>query len=287
MNLLHLEYFYTVAKEGGYIRASEKLRIQQPAISRMVAQLEDYFGFKLFERIGRNVRLTEKGQEVFESCKRIFGEVDQLKMSLGKISGECKGPLLIASSEAIASHLLPDVLASFLRDRPKLYPNIYSGPASMLMKKIEEGDIELGLFFHVPEVSEKLVIETKIELPFRLVIRRDLRKDLNVLNSFIGSREIDDTSTRRFPTIEKMRQKYPDVKIRISSNNLTAHKELVLKGLGVSILPEFLVGSELKNKELVDALPGEDFRFSLKILRRKNAILSLGALQLIEALNIS
>lgn len=157
----------------------------------------------------------------------------------------------------------------------------------MLMKKIEEGDIELGLFFHVPEVSEKLVIETKIELPFRLVIRRDLRKDLNVLNSFIGSREIDDTSTRRFPTIEKMRQKYPDVKIRISSNNLTAHKELVLKGLGVSILPEFLVGSELKNKELVDALPGEDFRFSLKILRRKNAILSLGALQLIEALNIS
>ena len=158
MNLLHLEYFYTVAKEGGYLRASEKLRIQQPAISRMVAQLEDYFGFKLFERLGRNVRLTEKGQEVFESCKRIFGEVEGLQMSLGKISGEAKGPLMIAASEAISSHLLPGVLSTFLPQRPKLYPNIFSGPASMLMKKMEEGDIELGLFFHTPDISDKLVI---------------------------------------------------------------------------------------------------------------------------------
>ncbi|KYG61649.1 hypothetical protein AZI86_18295 [Bdellovibrio bacteriovorus] len=285
MNLLHLEYFYTVAKEGGYLRASEKLRIQQPAISRMVAQLEDYFGFKLFERLGRNVRLTEKGQEVFESCKRIFGEVEGLQMSLGKISGEAKGPLMIAAAEAISSHLLPGILSTFLAQRPKLYPNIFSGPASMLMKKMEEGDIELGLFFHIPDISDKLVIEKKIALPFRLVVRKDLKKDLSVLSSFIGSREIDDIGTRRFPTIEKMKARYPDVKIKISSNNLTAHKELVMQGLGVSILPEFLVHTELKNKELVDVLPGEEFQFSLKVLRRKNAILSLGSTQFLESLH--
>lgn len=66
MNLLHLEYFYTVAKEGGFLRASEKLRINQPAISRMVANLEDYFGFKLFEKVGRNVRLTSRGEKKSE-----------------------------------------------------------------------------------------------------------------------------------------------------------------------------------------------------------------------------
>ena len=285
MNLLHLEYFYTVAKEGGYLRASEKLRIQQPAISRMVAQLEDYFGFKLFERLGRNVRLTEKGQEVFESCKRIFGEVEQLKMSLGKISGECRGPLLLASSDVIASHLLPDVLETFLPTRPKLYPNIFSGPASLLMKKIEEGDIELGLFFHTPDMPDKLIAAQKIELPFRLVVRKDLKKDLSVVNSFIGSREIDDISTRRFPTIEKMKAHFPDVRIKISSNNLTAHKELVLRGRGVSILPEFLVHNEIKNKTLVDVLPSESFRFSLKVLQRRNAVLTLGAMQFLEALD--
>ena len=122
-------------------------------------------------------------------------------------------------------------------------------------------------------------------LPFRLVVRKDLKKDLGVLSSFIGSREIDDIGTRRFPTIDKMKARYPDVKIKISSNNLTAHKELVMQGLGVSILPEFLVHTELKNKELADVLPGEEFQFSLKVLRRKNAILSLGSTQFLESLH--
>lgn len=284
MNLLHLEYFYTVAKEGGYLRASEKLRIQQPAISRMVAQLEDYFGFPLFEKVGRNVRLTGQGEEVFESCKRIFGEVEQLKLSIGKISGECQGPLLLAAAEPIASHFLPDRISRLLKKHPKIYPNIFSGPASLLLKKIENGDIELGLFFHIPELSEKVVIVKQIPIRFRLVVHRLYRKDSHVCSSFIGSREIDDISTKRFPTLDKLRNKYPGAHIKISSNNLTAHKELVLGGLGVAVLPEFLIQNELKEKVLVDVLPEEEFIFQLKMVQRKNSILSLSATKLLEIL---
>jgi DNA-binding transcriptional LysR family regulator len=89
MNLLHLQYFYVVAKEQGFTQASRALRIQQPAISRMVKLLEEDFGFKLFEKVGRNVQLTKAGSEVFEHCKNIFGGVEDLKQSLGKISGDC------------------------------------------------------------------------------------------------------------------------------------------------------------------------------------------------------
>lgn len=284
MNLLHLEYFYTVAKEGGFLRASERLRIQQPAISRMVSQLEDYFGFSLFEKVGRNVRLTVQGQEVFENCTRIFGEVDSLKLSIGKISGECKGPLLIAAAEPIASSYLPAKLAAFLKNHPKVYPNIFSGPASMLLKKIESGEIEMGLFFHIPDLSEKLEFEAQISTAFRLVVHRDQKKDSEVLSSFIGSREIDDTSTRRFPTLDKLKIKYPKASIKISSNNLNAHKEFVLQGAGVAILPEFLIQKELKEKTLVDVLPNEEFSFKMKIVKRKNAVLSLSASKLMEQL---
>ncbi|MDG0817718.1 LysR family transcriptional regulator [Bdellovibrio svalbardensis] len=282
MNLLHLEYFYTVATEGGFLRASEKLRINQPAISRMVANLEDYFGFKLFEKVGRNVRLTSRGEEVFESCKKIFSEVENLKLSVGKISGECKGPLLIAASEPIASHFLPEKIAAILKRYPEIYPNIFSGPASMVIKKIEAGEIELGLFFHIPELGEKLIVDRKIEIPFRLVVRKDLKKDENVLSHFIGSREIDDTASKRFPTLEVLKKKYPKASIKTSSNNLTAHKELVLKGVGVSVLPEFLIEQELKSKTLIDVLPGEKFVFHMKLIKRKNAVTSLNALKLQE-----
>lgn len=282
MNLLHLEYFYTVAKEGGYLKASDKMRISQPAISRMVAQLEDHFGFKLFEKVGRQVRLTASGEQVFENCKRIFGEVEVLKTSIGEISGEPKGPLLLAAAEPIASHFLPERLSMLLKKYPKVYPNIYSGPASMLLKKIEAGEIELGLFFHIPDLPEKLIVEEKLAVPFRLVIRKDLRKDRDVLTSFIGSREIDDTSTRSYPTLEKLKAKYPEAKIRVSSNNLTAHRNFVLQGIGVAILPEFLIGEDLDKKVMVDVLPQEKFQFHIKVVRRKNGVLSLNAATLLK-----
>lgn len=280
--MLHLEYFYTVAKEGGFLKASEKLRISQPAISRMIMTLEEYFEFKLFEKVGRNVRLTPQGEEVFESCKKIFLEVENLKFSVGKISGECKGPLMIAAAEPIASHFLPEKISKILKLYPEIYPNIFSGPASMVLKKIESGDIEIGFFFHVPELSEKLVIEKKIEISFRLVVRKDLKNDEKVLSHFIGSREIDDVGTKKFPTLDVLKRKYPKASIKTSSNNLTAHKELVLNGVGVSVLPEFLIHQELKNKILVDVFPDEKFTFHLKIIKRKNSVTSLNVIKLLE-----
>lgn len=282
MNLLHLEYFYTVAKEGGYLKASKKLRIQQPAISRMVAHLEDYMGFKLFEKIGRNVRMTKQGEEIFESCIKIFDEVHHLKISLGKISGQKKGPLVIAASEPLASHFLPSRLTKLVHQYPDIYPNLYSGPAYTMLNLIESGEIELGLFFHLPLLSEKLILEKTLEIQFRLVVRTEDRRNETVLTHFIGSREIDDASTKSFPTLEKLKKKYPKAKIKTSSNNLTAHKELVMNGLGVSVLPEFLIKNELKNKLLVDLLPDENMMFKLKVVRRKNSILSTNAQALLE-----
>ena len=282
MNLLHLEYFYTVAKEGGFLRASEKMRINQPAISRMVANLEDYFGFKLFEKVGRNVRLTSRGEMVFENCKRIFAEIEDLKLSVGKISEVCKGPLLVAASEPIASHFLPEKIAKLLQQYPDIYPNIFSGPASMILKKIEAGDIEFGLFFHTPELSDRLCVEKYIDISFRLVVRKDLKNNERVLSHFIGSREIDDTASKKFPTLELLKKKYSKAAIKTSSNNLTAHKELVLNGVGVSILPEFLIKKELKEKILIDIFPAEKFHFRMKIIKRKNAVNSLNASKLFE-----
>lgn len=287
MNLLHLEYFYTVAKEGGFIKASKALRIQQPAISRMVSQLEDSFGFKLFEKVGRNVQLTSKGALVFEKCKLIFGEVSALKISLGEISGECSGPLNLAATEAIASHLLPKTLSSFHAAYPKVYPSFYSGVASMLLESIGSGSLEMGLFFHIPELPEKLIIEKTYPIAFRLVVSKGSQKDKTALESFIGSREIDDIGTHKFPTLEKLRKKYPKASIKFSSNNLTAHKEMVLRGLGVAILPEFLIKDELKTKKLLDVLPGEKFTFNLKVIKRKHGIFSLNATKFLEMMELS
>ena len=282
MNLNHLHYFYVVAKEGGFTKASIKLRIQQPAISRMVKTLEDDMGFKLFERIGRQVRLTSAGLEVFESCKKIFSEVEGLESQLGQISGECKGPLLIAASEPIASHFLAPVMKTFLRYYPKVYPNIYSGPSSFLHERIAKGELEFGLFFHMPELSDRLELVSTKNVRHYLVIRKDLRKKREIITTFVGSREIDDTKGRRFPTLDRLKRDYPEASIKISSNNQTAHKAFVQEGLGVTILPDFLVEAEIKAGILADLYPKEEFNFKMKLVKRTNAELSLNAKEFIK-----
>lgn len=277
MNLLQLRYFYEVAKERGFTNASRSLRIQQPAISRMVSQLEDSLGFRLFERRGREVQLTAQGTEVFERCRRIFAEVDNLQAELGQISGECHGPLALGAADVVASHFIPGILKSFVAKHPKVYPIINSGPAAMLFQKIIDGTLEFGLFFHVPEIPAKLELTVLKSVRFHLVVRKDLRRNVQVLQSFIGSREVDDTDTRRFPTLEKLKKVYPAAKITISSNNLSAHREMVLQGLGVSILPDFLVEKDLKDETLADFFPRKRFEFNLKLVRRKTAVLSINA----------
>ncbi len=147
----------------------------------------------------------------------------------------------------------------------------------MLLEKITSGEMECGIFFHIPDLPAKLEIFERKDIRYHLVVRKDLKNNKETIESFIGSREIDDTSTRRFPTLEKLRKDFPKAQIRISSNNLTAHREMVLQGLGVSILPEFLIKEDLKEKRLVDLYPHDDFHFQMKFVKRATTVLSINA----------
>ena len=65
LNYHQLLYFWTVAKEGGISRASEKLHLAQPTLSSQIRKLEKTVGTKLFDRVGRSMVLTDTGQTVY------------------------------------------------------------------------------------------------------------------------------------------------------------------------------------------------------------------------------
>lgn len=72
LNYHHLLYFWTVAREGTIVRASEKLHVGQPALSTQLRQLEKSLGLKLFQKSGRNLELTESGHMVYRYAEEIF-----------------------------------------------------------------------------------------------------------------------------------------------------------------------------------------------------------------------
>ena len=72
LNYHHLLYFWVVAREGSISRACEQLQLAQPTISSQIQKLEKSLGEKLFDRVGRNLRLTDTGQLVFRYADEIF-----------------------------------------------------------------------------------------------------------------------------------------------------------------------------------------------------------------------
>ncbi|MFT3693534.1 MAG: LysR family transcriptional regulator [Kofleriaceae bacterium] len=266
MELGHLAHFVQVARYRNFTRAAKALRVQQPSVSRAVKLLEESLGVQLIIRKPRALSLTAAGERVLEAATRLFDEADHITKLAREASGDLRGPVQIAAAGAIASRLVPDAIAAIVTKHPEVWPMVIAGPAAMAMERIARGDLELGLFFYVGRAPKTLKVEPLIDVDFHLVVRRDRARDRATLASFIGSREIDDERARAFPTLELLRQIVPEAKIRISTNDTEAHLRMVRAGLGVSVLPRFVVADGLRSGELVDVLPTARLAFPLLVV---------------------
>jgi DNA-binding transcriptional LysR family regulator len=278
----HLRHFFEVARQGGFTRAAEVLRAQQPGMSRSVRLLEERLGVRLIDRGGKRFALTTAGERVFAACARIFTDVEQITRIAEEERGALAGPLRIGAGGVLASRVIPDALAVLTAEHPRLWPMVFTSPASMGMARIASGEIELGIYPYLPEVPPTLVCEELVAMAYRFVVRRDRAKHVPTLTSFIGSREVEDPRATKFPTLERLRKKYPDAQIRISANDVEAHLRMVEAGLGVSILPELLVADGLAKKRLVDVFRGERYEFPLLLVTRRAHVLTAGARALLE-----
>lgn len=108
-------------------------------------------------------------------------------------------------------------------------------------------------------------------------------RDKATLASFIGSREVEDDRADRFPTLELLRRTVPAAAIKISTNDIEAHLRLVEAGLGVSVLPRFVVAAALADRTLRDVLPRERLEFPLLLVTRKRRVLSRASQAFVDA----
>ena len=285
MELNHLKYFYAVAKEGGFTKASLVLKVAQPSISKLVNHLERDLGFEVFEKVGRNVRLTKRGGDVFRHCEVIFGEVEKIHSLSGAKAGSARGPLNLGGSEAVVSHFIPKMIGSLRSKFPSIIPTVVTAPASDLLDRILNHQIEMGLLLHAPDLISELEIRKEFPIPHRIVIATNkFRSDL-VRSCFIGSRELDDTSTRSYPTLRRLRNEIPDTSIIASTNSITAQRQMVLEGLGVAVMPLFMVEDAIRKGQLKCLFEREKFEWPLRVVARRDHVFSRNAEVFLDCLS--
>ena len=145
MDLKRLRTFVTVAELGTVSRAALGLRISQSALSRQIGELEQEFGFRLFDRVGRRLILTAVGAQLLGDCRGLLGHVGALGERVELLRRGDRGVLKVAAPP----QTIESVLSTFLPRYAERFPSVHVeltealGPEQSAM--LERGQVHVGI----------------------------------------------------------------------------------------------------------------------------------------------
>jgi DNA-binding transcriptional LysR family regulator len=281
MDLGQLEVFLTVAREGRFSRAADKLHRTQSAISQSIRKLENDVGEALFDRSSRDGSLTDAGVVLQEYAERLLNLRENAQQALVELRELHKGKLAIAANEFTALYLLP-VLAEFRRLHPMIRITVHRSLGSRIPDDILRHTSELGVLTYnprVPQLSSTVVYLD--ELTFVVPPSHPLANESQISIRQLGAESFVAhivSSPYREKVIQAFGRHKTPLHMAVELPTLQAIKRFVAMGNGVAFLPEISVEDEIARGELV-RIPVRELCLhrKLRLVHRKSASLSHAA----------
>jgi DNA-binding transcriptional LysR family regulator len=259
MTLDQLHIFVEVAERGHVTRAAEALGMSQSAASAAVASLESCYQIKLFDRVGRGIRLTDSGQIFLREARAVLGRASMARMVLQDLAGYPVGPVAIAASQTIATYWLPRRLAAFHSANPRVQLNVVIRNSNEVEIAVVEGQANIGLVegpTQHPALIRKQIDHDQIVL----VVASDQppipvdgrgRLDLRAMTWVI--RETGSGTRRAFEDLA-MREGFSldDLNISLVLPSNEAVREAIEAGAGATIISRHVVASAVAAGRLIE-----------------------------------
>lgn len=268
VDLNHLKYFYFVAKENGFTKAAEKLGVQQPVVSRAVKILEQELKCHLLERQRKQVLLTAEGEKVYTYCRTIFDAVENINQQAA-LKNLNFYELSLACSDSLSFGLIDSLFTVLRKQTAQLKLTHHTGSAALFMDDLEKGKVDLGIFFNVPSLPATLVKTKLADIDFHFVVKARLKDNKDVLDSYIATHSLSFEKAEDLPLYKKYASYNKNSSVSFISTSSMTRKACVLKGQGVSILPEFMVREEMEKGILLPIHKPE--KMSLYLVERQSS----------------
>jgi DNA-binding transcriptional LysR family regulator len=175
MDLRHLRYFVAVAETGAFARAAARLRITQPALWRQVHGLETELGVRLFERVGRRIRVTSAGEGLLLRSRELLAGAEQLIEHAHAVRGGDVGSVSIAASPQVIQNVLAPFLTLYLKSRPRVDIHLIEEGGARSLELVERGEAHLA--FAVRRGNDRL--DGRPLFPFRVLAAMSPRHPLS------------------------------------------------------------------------------------------------------------
>ena len=256
-DLAYMVTFARVVKSGSFAGAARKLNVSTSVTSKHVAKLERSLGVRLLNRSTRKLSLTEAGAAYYEHCARIVDEIESSKRAVAQLQATPRGLLRVTAPVTFANSRLGPVLPDFFRRHPDV-------------------QIELNASNRVVDLAEDgfdIAIRIVRNLPPNVIARelRPVRWHLCASPSYLereGTPVHPSGLTRHncliFPTLMQnglwhftRERERAEVAVHgnLIANTVETLHDLVLAGMGITLLPGYMAGVDIRERKLVRLLP--------------------------------
>jgi DNA-binding transcriptional LysR family regulator len=246
-NLRQLQAFVHTYHLGSLTKAAERMYVTQAAVSILIRQLEEVLEVRLFDRTSRALKPTLAAQEILPRAESLLHGLDELKADARGLAQRTQGELRFGVTSAVACTLVPGLLKAFRRQYPGIGVAMLDMPPDQLLGPVQREDIEFSI--GTPDdTSEDIVLTTLLQDHLCVICCADSPL---ASRRTVSWKEIGDYETITVRHGNRIRALVEDAMRQIGQayqpayevSFLTTALAFTAQGLGVSVLPSYLIGS--------------------------------------------
>ena len=245
MELHQLRYLCAIVDTGNFSRAAERCHVAQPSLSQQISKLEDELGAKLFDRLGRGVRLTDAGRAFVPHARTALHQTELARNEVRGRRRDARGTVAVGVIPTIAPYYLPRRLAAFARRFPESILRIVEETTPLLVEGLRGVAIDLAIlslplryreFEIVPLLTERLYAALPPDHPLaraRALALRQLRDERFVL--------LRDGHCFRGVALAACQRARLDPRVAFESGQFSSLLGMVAAGVGVTLVPRMAI----------------------------------------------
>jgi DNA-binding transcriptional LysR family regulator len=285
-----LKTFLAVARNRNFTRAAEEIHLAQSSVSDQIQLLETELGTQLFIRSRLGLELTKAGETLRPYAEEILAMADEARAAVEAASGIAAGTVTIGALETIASRKLPQWLPAFQSNHPHINLRLKVAGSGDLLRKLEDGEIDIAFCFDKDGLDERLVRRTISAEPLILIAAPE--KESTSKGDLAALASLSFVATEAGCIYRHLFDKAFDEagiaapKLAAEVDSIGTIVRFVAAGTGSSLVPRFAVADALDRGEISElSWPGPTRAASLVMIWRRRRVQPPALKQLLAALS--
>lgn len=245
MEFHQLRYVCAVAETGSFSRAAERCQIAQPSLSQQVLKLEEDLGARLFDRLGRSIRITEAGRAFLPYARSILEQMESARLSVANKNADVCGSVAVGAIPTIGPYLMPRYTATFAKKYPDAKLRIVEETTPLLVEGLRNLSIDVAILALPLRHKDLELFPIRTEPLFAALPKDDPRAGAESLalknlrgESFVMLR---DGHCFRDLSLATCTHARITPNIAFESDQFSSVLGMVAAGVGISLVPEMAV----------------------------------------------